>query len=231
MRASNTEAWGCSWLTPRERKVLLSWYATTERDRMVGEMSIAAMSVILGIVGGSEVTRVVQLGTYAGWSSLLMGWCLQRTGGKLWTTDINECYANYADAWIREARLDNIVESAAINSQSPEAFEAARQWLGGPPQVVVIDSSHEYMQTRAEIIDWGIELEEGGLIILHDASDLAREYDTTGENGVKRAVEELRRDMRVECIILNTEGLSNVFKDPCGLAIIQKPTIAGGRIP
>jgi hypothetical protein len=84
-------------------------------------------------------------------------------------------------------------------------------------QMLFIDSSHQYEQTLKELHLWEPEMEAEGLIFLHDVSDQAREYDTTGKGGVRRAFFEVMVDE------WNGMDISKgVYRDGCGLGIIQK---------
>jgi len=217
--------WIYSGLDEDQLGIMAWWYEDTERRQLIGEMSAASMGVILGLIGGSKITRVVQLGTYAGWSSLLVGFCLERHDGRLWTCDIDAEMAEYSREWIQRSELDDYVASAWCNSTRQAALHEARVWLGGNPELVIVDSSHQYQQTLDEIDVWWNHLMPGGLMVFHDSSNVAREYDTTGEGGVGQAFGEwaFDPDDQENAISLNYTGAEDVFKDPCGLALVQKP--------
>lgn len=115
------------------------------------------------------------------------------------------------------------------SSLDPASPGLAREYLGGAPELVFLDSSHEYRQTLHEIEAWYPALAAGGFIVLHDTSEFAASFDVTGEGGVRRALQEWRESHpEVEVISLNhnvpaleTPGM--VYQDFCGVGLIQKP--------
>ena len=221
MRDPDFTNWAYASLSLHELQLLRDWYDDTNERNLIGEMSCATVSVLQAIIGGSGLRRVVQLGTYAGWSSLLLGFILRRINGRMWTCDINKAMAEYSQQWIVRAGLAGVVDSANCNSTRPGNAMVARAWNRGDPELIIIDASHEYGQTIEELKFWYSELEESGLIVLHDSSERAIEYDKTNSGGVRRAVSEF--GAFGQFININGYGASNVFKDPCGCAIIQKP--------
>ncbi|MEY2504751.1 MAG: hypothetical protein QOG27_1031, partial [Verrucomicrobiota bacterium] len=70
---------------------------------------------------------------------------------------------------------------------------AAREYLGGDPELIVLDSSHEYQATLDELDLWYPALAAGGLLILHDVSRFAVDFDVTKQGGVLRAFTEWRK--------------------------------------
>ena len=221
MRDPDFTNWAYASLSLHELQLLRDWYDDTNERNLIGEMSCATVSVLQAIIGGSHIRRVVQLGTYAGWSSLMLGFVLRRINGRMWTCDIDERMANYTQDWLIRAELAKVVYSEWCSSVHPGNTTIAKAWNRGRPELVIIDASHECQQTIDEMELWYSELEEGGLIVLHDSSELAVEYDKTNGGGVHRAVSEF--GAFGQFININGYGASNVFKDPCGCAIIQKP--------
>jgi hypothetical protein len=59
--------------------------------------------------------------------------------------------------------------------------------------MVFIDSSHQYEHTLKELKLWFGLLSPQGLMFLHDVSDFAKTFDSTGEGGVQRALDEWSR--------------------------------------
>ncbi len=105
----------------------------------------------------------------------------------------------------------------------------AREYLGDHPELIFLDSSHEYASTLAELESWYPELAAGGLIVLHDTSEFAESFDVTKKGGVARALREWRQlHPEVETFSLNRgvramETPQMVYKDFCGVGLIQKP--------
>lgn len=218
-------------LSDDEWNVLRDWYAETDRTGPIGECAVPLMSLQHGLVAGNGLGRIAQLGTCAGYSALLLGWTLRRLKAPrgLFSLDLDRAMCELSRRWITSAGLNDFVQVAEGNSLDPRSVEAAREYLGGAPQLVVIDSSHEYRSTLAELDLWYPALAPGGLIVLHDVSEFAAGFDVTGEGGVRRAFAEWRTaHPEVETLSLNAEARSMdsprvAYQDACGAGIIHKP--------
>ena len=216
-------------LSDAERELLLAWYAETLERRFVGEMAVPMASAVLGFVNGSGIRRIVQLGHFAGYSCLLLGWALRRMGAArgLFSIDLRQKHTEYTESWLVRAQLEAYVGLHTSDSAAPSCVEAAREYLGGSPSCVLIDSSHQYAHTLAELDLWFGALEPGGLLFLHDASPLAAKYDRSGEGGVRRALDEwLAKPGAPAALTLlgpSVHGNEGAYADPSGLCLIQKP--------
>lgn len=216
-------------LTAGQRAVLIGWYAETLERRLVGEMAAPMASAVLGFVNGSGVRRIVQLGHFAGYSCLLLGWALERMGAArgLFSVDLRAQHTEYTRGWLDRAGLGGFVGLHTADSADPACVPAAREYLGGDPACVIVDSSHQYAHTLAELDLWYGALAPGGLMFLHDASPMAAGYDRTGEGGVRRALDEwLSRPGAPGALTLlgpAAHGEGGPYADPSGLCVIQKP--------
>ena len=219
-----------SCLNDREWQLLQDWFRETTRQNFIGECVVPIMSVLHGFIMGSGIQRIVQLGTHAGYSALLLGFYLRQMHAThaLVSFEIDETLCQFARDWLSQAGLEAIVKVELRSSLDPLSPELARNYLGGAPELVFLDSSHEYQQTLDEIEAWYPALTPGGVIVLHDTSEFAASCDVTGQGGVHRALREWREaHHEVEVISLNrnvpaieTPGL--VYRDFCGVGIIQK---------
>lgn len=205
-------------LTDEEFDVLAEWFETTERERLIGECGVPAMSAMLGFVEGNGIGAIVQCGHYSGFSTLMLGWALRRMGCKrgLFSMDINAKMTDFTRRWVQKAGLEEYVHCEISDSSERKAALSAYEYLEGPPQMVFVDSSHQYAHTLAELKLWSAELEPGGLIFLHDVGEMSVKYDTTGQGGVLRAVEEFGG----ACLI-NRKEEWQVYQDGNGLGILQ----------
>jgi cephalosporin hydroxylase len=207
------------------------WYEETEAEQHIGEIGVPAMSFIQGLVLGSGIRRVVQLGHYYGYSTILMGFMLRRIGHgtKLVSIDIDRDATTYTQGWVDRARLQDWVTLIHGNSADPVTAENALSSLGGEPSLILIDSSHQYAHTLAELDLWVPTMPVGALMLLHDTSVFAQAWDATERGGVKRALEEWVLD-HSEITVANLNGFAPAgipydalsYRDGCGLAIIQK---------
>ncbi|HEX4641143.1 MAG TPA: class I SAM-dependent methyltransferase [Chthoniobacterales bacterium] len=218
-------------LTDDEWSVLRDWYGQTDRNGPIGECAVPLISLLHGLVMGNRVTRIVQLGTCAGYSALLLGWMLRRMKAPrgLLSLDHDPAMCEMARRWIERADLRDFVEIAKGSSLDTGSIEAARKYLGGDPELIIVDSSHEYRSTLSELDLWYPALAPGGLLVLHDVSEFAAGFDVTGDGGVRRAFSEWRKkhpDIETFCLNSSSRSMEEVrplYKDACGVGLIHKP--------
>jgi predicted O-methyltransferase YrrM len=218
-------------LSDEEWEVFQQWYAETDRSGPIGECAVPLISLLHGFIMGNRIGRIVQLGTCAGYSALLLGWMLRRMGAThgLFSIDLDPAMCELSRSWIRRAGLEEFVEVAEGNSLDPESLSAAGEYLGNAPELVVIDSSHEYAATLSELDLWYPAVAAGGIIVLHDVSRFATDFDVTKQGGVGRAFCEWRKaHSNVETFCLNPDARSMdearpAYKDACGVGLIHKP--------
>jgi predicted O-methyltransferase YrrM len=223
-------------LSEAEWTVLREWYQETDKSGLIGECAVPFISFLHGIVMGNRVRRIVQLGTCAGYSALLLGWMLRRMKAPrgLFSLDIDPAMCETARRWIARAGLQDSVRIEERSSLDPIAILAAREYLDGPPELVVLDSSHEFDPTLAELDLWYPALAPGGMFVLHDISSFAAEFDVSKKGGVRRAFAEWRKTHpEVETFSLNGNARSMdvprpPYKDACGLGLIHKPAVQPG---
>src|SRR5256885_11596437 len=110
----------------------------------------------------------------------------------LFTWDRDPAMCELSRRWIIRAGLEDFVEIAEGTSLDDRSIASARKYLNGAPELIVLDSSHEYESTLAELDLWYAALAPGGLLVLHDVSQFAGGFDVTGEGGVRRAFTEWR---------------------------------------
>jgi predicted O-methyltransferase YrrM len=162
---------------------------------------------------------------------LLIGFMLRRMTAPhgLFTLDRDPAMCAISRRWLNRAGLDAFVRIAELDSTSAAAPNAAAQYLEGTPHLVIVDSSHEYAATLAELDLWYPVLAPGGVIFLHDTSRFAEDFDVTQKGGVRRAFVEWRTaHPEVEALLLNgesrtMEGRRPLYKDACGVGLLHKP--------
>lgn len=216
-------------LSEEEWTILREWHEATDETEMVGESSVPLISLLHGLIGGNRIDRIVQLGTCSGYSALLLGFMLRRMRAMrgLFTLDTDPKACAFARQWLTRAQLRDYVDVVELSSLDPGAVGQARDYLHGDPALIIIDSSHEYAATLQELDAWFPALAPTGLIVLHDVSRFAAEFDVTNRGGVQRAFAEWRKlHPNVETIFLNGDShtmvLDTVYKDACGLGLIHK---------
>jgi len=220
-----------STLSDAEWSVVEDWYDETDTNNHIGEINVPAMCLIQGLISGGGLRRIVQLGHYYGYSSLVLGFLLRSMNARpgLVSIDIDQAATEFTERWIRRAGLTDYVQLHVGDSAAESSVRAAKDALGGPPQLILVDSSHQYRHTLKELDLWVAELPVGAIMALHDTSPLAQGWDPTGEGGVLRALTEWLPDHpEVVSLMLNRftkagdDGNELVYKDGCGLGILQK---------
>ena len=217
-------------LSEAEWNTLHDLYQETDQSGPIGECAVPLISILHGLVMGNRASRIVQLGTCAGYSALLLGWMLRRMKAErgLFSLDLDPVSCEISRGWIARGGLQDFVEIAERNSLDPQSPLSARDYLGGDPELVIIDSSHQYQSTLAELDLWYGALAPGGLLVLHDVSRFAAEFDVTHQGGVGRAFTQWRKSHpEVETFCLNADASTMelprpLYKDACGLGLIHK---------
>jgi predicted O-methyltransferase YrrM len=219
-------------LDDREWQLMADWYAETARISAIGEINVPAMSFAQGVIMGNGLRRIVQAGHFYGYSALLIGFWLRRMGGerKLVSIDIDPEATKFTQKWVDKAGLRDVVRLHVGDSAGDDAYAVAHEAFGGEePELLLIDSSHAYEHTLRELDLWVPKIPVDGLVLLHDTSIFAQEFDPTGEGGVRRALDEwLPHHPEVRALSLNghemrgVDGNDIVYKDGCGLGIMQR---------
>jgi len=218
-------------LDDSEWGIMEAWFQETGQEfESTGEANIPPISLLFGLISGSALCRVVQCGHYVGYSTLLLSFLFRKMGKKnaLFSIDIDPAVTEYTARWLHHAGLDEQTALIVADSADPEGPGKARDYFGGqPPQLVFIDSSHQYEHTLKELDLWYGQLPQGGLLVLHDTSRFAAVFDSTGKGGVFRAVSEWCALRGVPSLMLNSFVAGGSpgdypYLDGCGLTIIQK---------
>jgi len=208
-----------------------AWYAETGHRARIAEINVPAMSFVHGLVGGNGIQRSVQLGHYYGYSALLLGFLLRSMGARpgLVTIDVDTEATDFTRRWVRRAGVEDFVHVERGDSADPACARRALELLGGPPELVIVDSAHAYRHTLAELDLWCPLLAPGAIALLHDVSDFAASFDPDGEGGVRRALSEwLPRHPEMTGLLLNGDVAAGAdanrlaYKDGAGLGILQR---------
>jgi len=110
----------------------------------------------------------------------------------LFSFEIDEPLCRFARAWLERGRPQLRRSKWSCGVRSIQFHRLARDYLGGAPELIFLDSSHEYKQTLDELDAGTRFLAPGGLIVLHDTSEFAASFDVTQQGGVHRALGEWR---------------------------------------
>jgi predicted O-methyltransferase YrrM len=159
-----------------------------ETPEWVGASNAHILSLLYTLVVSCRLKNVLQLGTYVGYSSLVLGDAARKVDGRLITLDPDERAVNIARGYITRAGLDDVVTSLVNASTDPEALERVR--AEAPYDLIYIDSLHDYACTREELPLYWPLLRPAGFLCMDDADLPAASLDTRGEGGVHRAIVE-----------------------------------------
>jgi predicted O-methyltransferase YrrM len=190
------------------------------------------MSFIQGLISGNGLSRIVQLGHYYGYSALLIGFWLRHMGqgGKLVSIDIDPQATAFTQKWLDRAGLRDTVFLKLGDSADPQNIPDVEATIGGMAQLIVLDSSHQYDHTLRELDLWVPKMERYALMLLHDTSTYAREWDAKGKGGVQAALDDWLRKHKNDVEFLNLNRTVGdpgkpgplVYQDGVGLGILQK---------
>jgi predicted O-methyltransferase YrrM len=219
-------------LSEVQRQVLRDWLTDTSSRKMIGETSVSAIGMMAGLVLGNRIERVAQCGHYAGFSLLVLGMLMQqaRIPGRIVSVDIDQHMTNYTRSWIDRAGLSDIATAEVLDSGDPFAAWQVEDKLGGSPELLFVDSSHQYRHTLEEMDLWSQFVKPGGFICLHDVSAFSSYQDANGLGGVPAALREwLPRNPNVAGLAIDPgatdlarfHAASPVYRDPCGFGLLQ----------
>jgi predicted O-methyltransferase YrrM len=128
---------------------------------------------------------VVELGCFVGWASAHLAAALQANGhGKLYCVDCDKKNLDATMANLKRMDLDGV--ATALLGKSTEPTVAAR--LPDKIDILFIDTSHTYRDTRDEILLYSARIGETGCMVLHDSISFP---------GVRRAVAEVSSRFRI----------------------------------
>jgi predicted O-methyltransferase YrrM len=184
-----------------------------------GATDPTALSFLAMLCMNTQPNRVLELGTYYGFTTLVLADLLSTNSrpGRIVTVDIAAKPQENAISSIQEAGLTHVVDFIHGSSTDPETVEAVEQH--SPYDLVYIDSSHQYQSTLDELnlyLATRRVIRPSGLVVLHDIT-----LNLGEDQGVGAAVEDwirLHPDFRY--LPLTCAG---IWPNAAGLGIILAP--------
>lgn len=160
---------------------------------IMGATDAVAMSFIATWVRINGITRILQLGTYLGFSTVVLASMVSQNSpdnGLLVTVDPDEQMNKKATGYVAAAGLEWYVKFVRGKSLDQTSLDFAK--AHAPYGMIYVDSSHAYAETVKEIKEFTQEgwLKSSGVLFFHDAWPGAAASDPTGEGGVPRALAE-----------------------------------------
>ena len=194
----------------------------------LGATDAEASSLLSMIVSINKPKKILELGTFLGFSSLLFGGILTNYSAQymIYTVERAEEIQNKAKYYVEKAGLLNNVKF--IKSSSIDSNIVNKLVEYGPFDFIYIDSSHIYKNTSEELKIY-VEDERftnaSTLVVLHDAGESAKEFDSSGEGGVPRALKEWinfgENKEKFQLFIFEPP----MYPNPCGLALIRRKSL------
>jgi predicted O-methyltransferase YrrM len=192
-------------------------------EQICGVTDISSLSLLAMLTRVRQPIRFLQLGTHYGYTALVLSDIMKHNihRGRLYTVELRaECHV-VARQHAARAGLGDSIEFIDGASTDEHVIQTVRD--NGPYDMIYIDSSHSYGETLKELehyIENPAIVSDSTLVFFHDASEFARQYDATGEGGVRAALDEWhekhRRDFRV-----------HIFEPPswpnaCGFGMLSR---------
>ncbi|OGO47194.1 MAG: hypothetical protein A2Z30_07380 [Chloroflexi bacterium RBG_16_64_43] len=158
-----------------------------------GATDPSALSFLAAYARVRQPTQLLELGTHIGFSTVVLGDVLAGNSqpGRLIAVDPARDTMAKAAEFVRLAQLDSTVTFIPGRSIDTEVVAILEE--RGPYEMIYVDSSHAYRETLEELrILWGSSniTGVGTCMWFHDAGRAAAMYDTRGEGGVRRALDE-----------------------------------------
>jgi predicted O-methyltransferase YrrM len=217
--------------TSQQKQVLCEWYDETDTSGS-GECNYPLIGLFIGLIGSNPSSRMkmVQLGHYNGFSSLLLGFVFQNfnISNSFISFDISSNITAQANKWTERAGLNPYVKQLVGDSADPQNVNIALDHLQSDSiDILFIDSSHEYNHTLKELQLWFPKLSRGGFVFLHDTSLKARQANGIGVHDAFKEFCDAYKDS-IQHININSfvqKGISKaelLYQDGCGVGILQK---------
>jgi caffeoyl-CoA O-methyltransferase len=175
---------------------------TSAPEMMVGDVEGRFLEFLVRLIGAK---RVVELGTFTGYSSLSMARGLPE-GGRVYSLDVNEKTTAVAQRYAEEAGLADRIDYR-VGSSGLELLAE----LDGPFDLAFIDADKEgYADYYEAVLP---KLAPGGLIVADNAVRDGRVLDDDPDEPMQAFNRHVREDSRVECVLLTVrDGMLLVMK-------------------
>jgi predicted O-methyltransferase YrrM len=185
----------------------------------------SALSLLSAFVAICQPSRVLELGTYHGFSTLILADLLasNERPGRIVTVEPNAAAQAAARERVVEAGLHESVRFVSGRSTDEHVLQVVG--AEAPFDMLYIDTSHHYDATIAELETCLVRrplVRPGALIFLHDIT-----FPMGKDRGVGPAVTDwLARHPEFHYLPLSTTG---VWPNPCGLGILLAPATDDGQ--
>ncbi len=149
-----------------------------------------------------RATRVIELGCFVGWTTAHLACALAARGaGQIHALDLDPGCLDTMQANLRRHHWDSAV--TPVCGRSLDA--AVLRVLPAQADVIFLDTSHAYPETRDEILAYIPRLAPGGCLVMHDS---------VSASGVRRSLLELPAHLRIHTFATErSNGVTVLFRD------------------
>jgi predicted O-methyltransferase YrrM len=192
-------------------------------EGFAGATDMSALSVMAMFCAICQPSRVVELGTYRGFSTLILADILStnQRAGRIVTVEPTAAAQESAKRCLEAAGLSGSVQFVSGFSLDRHVLDQLQRQA--PYDMIYIDTSHEYKPTLGELQTYLVDrpmIRPGGMVFLHDIS-----FPMTNDRGVGGAVADwVVQHPEYRYLPLTTDGL---WPNPCGLGILLTPQSGG----
>lgn len=187
-----------------------------------GHSDVGVRNLLFSLILSLKPEAVLEVGGHIGSAALVMGEALRLNGfGKLFSIEPQPHYYKKIIQYVAQAQLTDQV--TVINGFSYEDAVQKQLRSHAPFETIFLDACHDYKIVLDEIGFFAPMLSDNGVMVLHDTSEHAQSFDSTGQGGVRKAL--------LDAAMLHTELKPVFFEYPlwlnqCGAALLIKQTIA-----
>lgn len=163
--------------------------------RVIGwSLDITELVHILTAIKVTNARRVLEIGTFDGFTALNFAANIEADGGEVVTVDLPQ---GQDQDELRAGGISNAITSGVVGTMfrgEPEAARIRQVWgdsavldwhaLGGPFDIIFIDGSHDYKYVLSDSMNAIDCVRPGGMIFWHDygqAVDVSRAVDQVAE--------------------------------------------------
>jgi predicted O-methyltransferase YrrM len=131
--------------------------------------------------------RVLEVGLHIGIGAAIIAHGLKANGyGKLFSIEPNDAYRAIASQHLLDANLADYVTILPYFSYDAECQAILEAEC--PFDLIYIDADHTYAAALQDLNLMSTMLRDNGLMILHDVGRSSASFDSTGQGGVRRAL-------------------------------------------
>ncbi len=182
--------------------------AETQKSQDAPEMMVGALegAFLSFVVALKQPRRVLEIGTFTGWSSIAMAQALP-PGATLVTCDVNEETSAIARRYAEEAGVADRIEYRLGSATETLAG------IGGPFDLVFIDADKDgYIDYYESVLP---KLAGEGVILADNTLASGDVIEPSGpmSEAIARFNDHVRADVRVECVLLTIrDGITLIRK-------------------